>query len=176
MNTCTDGHTWDNAANMFQRRCTQCGIPMTQAYAAQIADERAQAREASMRPGERRVTNRQASLAPLTRADCLQIALALHTPVEREVQAARYREKSDEELLHMANALFPAIENRTIFLEGEMLHKEGFAQAVQDHYATIYRGMVVAHQLVGHLSEEGRARESSKENTDGNHHHDCLDG
>jgi hypothetical protein len=134
-----------------------------------------------VRPGERRgaglrVTNRQASLAPLTRADRLQIALALHTPIEREVQAAQYREKSDEELLHMANALFPALENRTLFLEGEMLHKEGFAQAVQDHYATIYRGMVAAHQLVGHLPEEGRAPESSKENTDGNHHHDCLDG
>src|SRR5258707_11553259 len=125
-----------------------------------------------MMPGELRgaglrAANRQASPAPLTRADRLQIALALHTPIERDVQAAQYREKSDEELLQMANALFPAIENRTIFLDGEIMSKEGFAQAVQNHYATIYRGMVAAHQLVGRLSEEGRAPENSKENTDG---------
>jgi hypothetical protein len=99
-------------------------------------------------------TNRQASKAQITRQDRLQIALALHSPVERDVQAAQYQEKSEEELLQMANALLPAIENRTIFLEGEILGKEGFAQAVQEHYATIYRGMAAVHQLLEEITNE----------------------
>lgn len=89
----------------------------------------------------------------INQQDHLQIALALHTHVEREAQAARYREKSDDELLSLANALLPAIENRTIFLEGEMLSKDGFAQAVQEQYAITYRGMVVAHQFADELAE-----------------------
>ncbi len=100
------------------------------------------------------ITNQQASLAPLTRADRLQIALALHTPVERDAQAAQYQEKDDEELLQLANALLPAIESRTIFLDGEILSKEGFAQAVREHYAILYHGMVAAHRLLGQIANE----------------------
>lgn len=85
---------------------------------------------------------------PLTRQDRLQIALALHTPVERDAQAAQYQEKDDEELLQLANALLPAIKSRTIFLDGEILAKEGFAQAVREQYAIAYRGMVAAHWLL----------------------------
>lgn len=97
----------------------------------------------------------------INQQDHLQIALALHTHVEQEAQAARYREKSNDELLSLANALLPAIENRTIFLEGEILNKDGFAQAVQEQYAITYRGMVVAHQIAGELTEmpdQGEAR------------------
>lgn len=112
-------------------------------------------------------TNQRASLAPLTRADRLQIALALHTPVECDVQAANYREKSDEELLQLANALFPAIENRTIFLDGEILSKAGFADAVREQYAVAYRGIVAAHQLVGQVSESENQETASHRLTDG---------
>jgi hypothetical protein len=99
-------------------------------------------------------TNRQASSAQLTRQNRLQIALALHTPVERNAQTLQYQELSEDELFQHADALLQALQARTIFLEGEILSKEGFAQAVQEHYATIYHGMVAAHQFVGHLSEE----------------------
>lgn len=99
-------------------------------------------------------TKQQASQAQITRADRLQIALALHTPVEHDVQAAQYQEKSDEEVLQMANALLPAIENRTIFLDGEILTKAFFAQAVREQYAIAYRGMVAAHRLLGDLVEK----------------------
>lgn len=107
-------------------------------------------------------TNWQASLAPLTKSDRLQIALALHTPVERDVQTAQYQEKGDEELLHLANALLPAIENRTIFLDGEILTKADFAQAVREQYAITYRGMAAAQRLVGDLSEEPGQEENEQ--------------
>jgi hypothetical protein len=90
----------------------------------------------------------------LTQQDRLQIALALHVPVERDIQAAHYQERSEKELLQGADTLVQALYARTIFLEGEILNKEGFAQAIQAQYAITYRGMVAAHQLAGHLSEE----------------------
>lgn len=102
-------------------------------------------------------TNQQASLALLNRQDRLQIALALHTPVERDAQLFHYQELSEEELLRQADVLLQALQARSIFLEGEILSKEGFAQAIREQYATTYRGMVAAHQFLA--NEPGQESE-----------------
>jgi hypothetical protein len=96
---------------------------------------------------------RYSSLAPLTQQDRLQIALALHVPVERDAQAALYQELSEEALIQRAETLLQALQDRAIFIEGEIRSKEGFAEAVQTQYAITYRGMVATHQLVGDLYE-----------------------
>jgi hypothetical protein len=90
----------------------------------------------------------------LTRQDRLQIALALHTPVERDTQTFTYRDLSEEELGQQADLLVQAFRARTLFLDGEILTKEGFAQAVREQYATIYRGTVAAHQLLEQITNE----------------------
>ena len=107
-------------------------------------------------------TNQQASQAPLTEADRLAIALALQTPVEHDVQTAQYQELSEKALLQRADALLLRIQDRTIFLDTEILGKDGFIQAVRRQYAIAYRGIRAAHQLLEMLLE--REAQSVKTN------------
>ena len=107
---------------------------------------------------ESQTAKQQSRLAPLTRQDRFQIALALHSPVEQDVQVANYQEPTENELLQLANALLPTIQARTIFLEGEILNKPGFEEAIREQYAVSYRGMVAAHQLAERLSEDDDTR------------------
>ena len=79
---------------------------------------------------EPQTAKQQSRLAQITRQDRFQIALALHSPVEINAQAANYQERTEEELLQGADALLPAIQARTIFLEGELLSKPGFEEAI----------------------------------------------
>lgn len=106
-------------------------------------------------------TNLRASPAPLTQQDRLQIALALHAPAERDAEAANYQELSEEELHQRADALLAATQARSIFLEGEILSKEGFAKAIREQYAVSYRGIVAAYNIL--QQREGICRDCGEE-------------
>jgi hypothetical protein len=95
----------------------------------------------------------------LTKGNRTTIHLMLYEPVERHCQAQRFVPQTEIEMCAWAIALFPEIQRRTIFIDGEIMAKPEFWLQVCLAYVTVYAGQLAAHQILSGDVEEEDERE-----------------